>query len=105
MPAHLKGTLTYFLLPLGAKRCADYANFYAPYDTERARLKDAHGQAFGDAYVAMMHGDYKAMAAALHQAAALEQQFQEATVSSKGTGSGIAARLQKPLPTRKRLLQ
>ncbi len=81
VPDYLKGQLTYFLLPLGAKRCSDYANFYAPYNAERATLKNAQGQAFGDSYVAMMRGDYAAMAEALHRAADLEQQFQAATIS------------------------
>ncbi len=83
VPDYLKGQLTYFLLPLGAKRCTDYANFYAPYDAERAALKNAQGQAFGDSYVAMMRGDYVAMAAALHRAAELEQQFQQAAMRER----------------------
>jgi hypothetical protein len=83
VPDYLKGQLTYFLLPLGAKRCSDYANFYAPYDAERATLKNAQGQAFGDSYVAMMRGDYAAMAEALHHAADLEQQFQAATMRER----------------------
>lgn len=83
LPEYLKATLTYFLLPLGAKRCADYANFYAPYDVELARLKDAQGQAFGDSYVAMRRGDYAAMAKGLHHAAELEEQFQAAAMRER----------------------
>ena len=83
VPDYLKGQLTYFLLPLGAKRCSDYANFYAPYDVERARLKNAQGQAFGDSYVAMMRSDYAAMAEALHHAADIEQQFQQASMRER----------------------
>lgn len=80
---HMRVELTYFLLPLGAKRCSDYANFYAPYDAELSRLKDAQGQAFGDAYCTLIGGDYTAMSAALHRAAALEGQFEAATMRER----------------------
>ncbi len=83
IPEYLRGHLVYFLLPLAAKRCADYARFYAPYDVMRAGLKGQQGQACGDAFVAMGRQNWSAMAEALHRVADLEQQFQQATVGSR----------------------
>ena len=80
VPDYFRGQLGKFALPLGARRCADFAQFYAPYDQERARIKDAQGHCFGTAFVAFGQQDYGRLSTSLHEVANHEEQFQRLTL-------------------------
>jgi hypothetical protein len=80
VPAHMSGQLGNFALPLAARRCADYARFYAQFDQERAQIKEAQGQRFGMACAAFRQQDNERLAAALHGVADCEKQFQRLTL-------------------------
>jgi hypothetical protein len=80
VPDYFRGQLGHFALPLGARRCADFAQFYAPYDQERAQIKEAQGRCFGTAFVAFVQQDYERLSTALHEIANHEAQFQQRTL-------------------------
>ena len=75
VPPYLHGHLTYFALPLGARRAADFARFYAPYDRQRATLKDAQARHFGAAFVALRREDWSRLATELRAVADCEERF------------------------------
>ena len=80
VPPHLDGHLSYFALPLGARRAADFARFYAPYDAERAAIKDRQSRHFGAAFVAMRRRDWPRLAAELRAVADCDEAFAARTL-------------------------
>lgn len=81
VPPHLDGHLAYFALPLGARRAADFARFYAPYDAERAAIKDRQSRHFGAAFVAMRRKDWPRLAEALRAVADCDEAFAARTLA------------------------
>ncbi|MEM7134530.1 MAG: hypothetical protein AAF702_50155 [Chloroflexota bacterium] len=82
IPEYYRGQFGGFTLPLGARRCADFAQFYMPYDLERAQIKDNQGRCFGRAFLAFGQQDYEGLSTALHEIANLEEEFQQRTLQS-----------------------
>lgn len=82
VPPSLHGHLAHFALPLGARRGADYARFFAPHDPERAGLKEAQARAFGAAFTALRREDWRGLADGLRAVAETEARFEERTVAA-----------------------
>ena len=80
VPDYFRGHLGNFALPLGARRCGDFARFYAPYDSERAQLKDRQARCFSIAFAAFGREDYEYLSASLHELANYEEAFQQRTL-------------------------
>jgi hypothetical protein len=81
VPPHLDGHLSHFALPLGARRSADFARFYAPYDATRAVIKDRQSRHFGAAFVAMRRRDWPRLAAELRAVADCDEEFAARTLA------------------------
>ena len=88
VPPYLHGHLSYFALPLGARRAADFARFYAPYDPPRAALKDAQARHFGAAFVALRREDWSRLVAELRAVADHEEHFIAQTLAGTAVASG-----------------
>ncbi|TVR75237.1 MAG: hypothetical protein EA415_04450 [Sphaerobacteraceae bacterium] len=73
LPDYLRGMMLNFSIPLGARRCADYARFFEPFNEELARLKDAQGHCFANVFVALREN--RSPYDDLMTLADLEQQF------------------------------
>lgn len=54
VPEYFRGHLGNFALPLGARRSGDFARFYAPFDPERAQLKEQQARCFSQAFAAFV---------------------------------------------------
>ncbi len=83
IPPAISQHLSYFSFQLGARRCADYAHFYAPYDQQRADIKLAQARAFGQAHVATIQQQWKLLSAVLHKLGVLESEFQMHTLGQQ----------------------
>jgi hypothetical protein len=81
IPEAIRQHLSYFSFQLGARRCADYARFYSPYDQPRADIKIAQARAFGLAHAATMQQNWGNLSALLHELGGLERAFQTHTLS------------------------
>lgn len=64
---YLRNHLLYFALPVSARRCEDFADFYSPYDVERSRIKREQARCYGRAQSVLMRGDLPAFIAILHE--------------------------------------
>jgi DNA-binding transcriptional MerR regulator len=82
LPPPVRGHLGYFAFPVSARRCEDFARFYAPYDGERSILKARQARCFGLAQSELMAKDYAGLSRTLFDLADLEAQFQELTLSA-----------------------
>jgi hypothetical protein len=80
VPNYFRGHLGNFALPLGARRCGDFARFYAPYNQERAHIKEAQGRCFSMAFAALLRQDYRHLHTSLLELANYEEQFQQRTL-------------------------
>jgi hypothetical protein len=80
VPPHLDGHLGYFALPLGARRAADFARFYGPYDATRAGIKDRQSRHFGAAFVALRRGEWARLADELRAVADCDEEFAARTL-------------------------
>ena len=77
---HQRGHLAFFSFPLAARRCSDFFRFYAPYDAERANIKQGQGQSFGMVHAALMKKDSQRVHYLLNHLADLEEEYQIATL-------------------------
>ena len=73
--------LARFAFPVSARRCEDFARFYAPYDAERSALKKAQAECLGEAQSRLLSGDGAGLSRTLHRLADLEEQFQALTLA------------------------
>lgn len=80
-PGRLWDHLVHFALPLGAKRAADFARFYAPYDAERARAKKEEAKLFGATLPAMINQGRAELADVLEKLADQMDLFHERTLA------------------------
>lgn len=80
-PPYLRGHLLHFALPVSARRCEDFADFYAQHDPERAQIKREQARCYGRAHSVLMRGDLPAFVAVLHQLAELEAAFEMQTLA------------------------
>lgn len=80
----LRSHLLYFALPVSARRAADFADFYEPYDVERSRIKREQARCYGRAQTLLMRGEIEAFTAVLHQLADLEAAFEARTLEAHG---------------------
>jgi hypothetical protein len=82
VPDYLHGHLVWFALPLGARRAADFARFWQPYDLERAAIKEEQARHFGAAHTAAMRKDSDGLVRALEGVADCEERFAGMTVGT-----------------------
>lgn len=79
---YLRNHLLYFALPVSARRCEDFADFYAAHDVERSRIKREQARCYGRAQSVLMRGDVPAFTAILHELAELETAFESRTLAA-----------------------
>lgn len=89
VPSYLHGHLTSFALPLGARRAADFARFYAAHDPERAAIKAAQARHFGAAFVALRRAAWGDLAAALRAVATAEERFAARTLAAVAVPTAV----------------
>lgn len=81
LPPYLRNHLLYFAFPVSARRCEDFADFYAPYDAERSQMKREQARCYGRAQSVLMRGDLQEFGVILDQLALLEEAFEALTLS------------------------
>lgn len=69
------GQLTYFALPLGARRALDFAAFFDYKDSNLAQLKRHQAKLFGEAHGQAMSKDWLKLADILERLADVEEEF------------------------------
>ncbi len=82
VPPYMENHLKFFSFQLGARRCSDYAEFYAPYNQDISDLKVRQGEAFGCAQSALQRGEGKLVYKSIMEIAELEDAFREQLLRS-----------------------
>jgi len=77
------GHFKYFVLPLGAKRALDFAEFFSKRNPELAELKTKQAKLFGQAQTLIMSEDYAGFVKILRQYAKIEDKFKKALFKVK----------------------
>lgn len=76
------GHLTHFALPLAARRAADFAEFFQPFDDGLANLKKEQALAFGRSHTLLMRRGYKDFASQLRDLAESGENFRQKLLNS-----------------------
>ena len=85
----LRGWLTGFSLPLGARRAGDFAEYFARHDRHLANAKHRQAALFGRGHVQAVNNDWPALAATLGDLATVEDEIR-AAVLDRAAGVEVA---------------